>query len=281
MHKLRRVKGSPSGYLAEIIDCKSGDRGDRLEALKSRLANRYAVLEAAYTVADLGGVAVSTWTPAARSDLLHCYESTVKSLETLKSLIKQRQPEGLRDLCPYCGIGPAVQFDHYLPKARYPEFSVHSYNLVPCCGPCNGLKSETWLEAGVRVFLNIYIDSLPTAPMLKPSVTWSIRGGRSVPKVSYALVRPAHFRAGKFRIIEKHFEKLELLDRYKDQSHSEFTILRDAALAREANTVATLRRFLLQFLERRKETLGPLNWKVALYEELITHRPFLGECLAT
>ena len=280
MHKLRRVAGVPSDYLAGIIGGKSGPRGVRLIGMVTGLNARYAVLEAAYSAAGISGVAAQVWTQVAKDDLLHCYDSTAKALEELKKLITERQADGIRDFCPYCGIGAPRQFDHYLPKARFPEFSVHSYNLVPCCGSCNGLKGEIWLQGnGARAFINFYIDSLPTAPMLEPDVQWSVKKGKRVPVVSFGLVRPVGFSAAKFALIESHFEKLELLARYKDQAHTEFLALRDAALAREAKAVVVLRKFLKNYLEHREETLGPLNWRISLYRELMAHRPFLQDCL--
>ncbi|MNG79717.1 hypothetical protein D3C81_518270 [compost metagenome] len=280
MHNLRRIDGVPSEYLANIIGGKNGDRGMRLTRMAPELSARYAVLEARYTPGGISGVLAQKWTQVQKDDLLHCYESTAKALEDLKILITQRQLEGVRDFCAYCGIGAPKQFDHYLPKAKFPEFSVHFYNLVPCCGSCNGLKGEAWLKAnGTRIFINFYIDSLPTAPILEPDIQWLLKGGKHVPVVSFDLVQPIGFGAVEFAIIKSHFEKLELLARYKDQAHTEFLALRDAALAREAKTVITLRKFLTKYLQRRKETLGPLNWRIALYSKLVESTPFLRGCL--
>jgi len=280
MHKLQRVAGTPSTYLTEIVGGKNGDRGVRLNAMVPALKVRYATLEAAYSPANIGSVAAQVWTDAQKADLLHCYESTAKALKDLKKKISEQQHDGIRDICPYCGIGAPGQFDHYLPKARYPDYSVHSYNLVPCCGPCNGMKGETWLQAsGARTFINFYIDSLPTSPMLDVDIEWSVRKGKRVPIVSFNLVRPLDFSITEFALIESHFEKLELNTRYKDQAHTEFLALRDAAIAREARTVRLLLRFLTKFLDQRETTLGPLNWKLALYRKLIRHRPFLLDCL--
>jgi len=280
MHKLRKVKGAPVDYLTDIVNGKSGARGGRLKTLVPAVTARYTVLQGAYTIGGLGGVAEDVWTSDEHDDLLHCYESTTKALEDLKALILGRQDEGIRDFCPYCGIGAPRQFDHYLPKEKFPEFSVHAHNLVPCCGTCNGKKSVVWLEPnGARRFINFYLDTLPSSQMLQPVVHWSKKKGKLVPAVSFDLVRPAGFSTARFTLIETHFDKLELLARYKDQAHTEFLALRDAAVARAAKTVPTLRRFLKNYLAARKATLGPLNWRIALYEVLIQHVPFLQGCL--
>ena len=48
------------------------------------------------------------------------------------------------DKCPYCGgIGRPRTLDHYLPKAKYPQFSVLPNNLIPCCRDCNSESKQT------------------------------------------------------------------------------------------------------------------------------------------
>lgn len=279
MHNLRRVAGLPADYLSDIIAAKTGARRATLNASHNRVLARYRVLEAAYSRAGLGGVPQNAWAPLDQQALLHCYDSTVSALEDLKRQIRITQSENIRDVCAYCGIGPPSQCDHYLPKSKFPEFSVHAYNLVPCCGPCNGMKGETWLLNGSRTFLNFYVDSLPVAPMLETVATWSVRHGKLIPKMSFSLVRPMRFRRASFALIESHFRRLQLLERYRDQSNSEYLALRDTAQARSARSVVTLRNFLNGWIARRTLTLGPLHWKLSLYRTLIEHQPFLRDCL--
>ena len=59
------------------------------------------------------------------------------------------------NVCPYCNINYTYtisddkneyirpEFDHFLPKDKYPIFSLSLYNLVPCCHSCNHQKSNT------------------------------------------------------------------------------------------------------------------------------------------
>jgi len=63
------------------------------------------------------------------------------------------------DVCPYCNRqytftttaknGNAVtrpQFDHFLPKSKYPLLALSFYNLIPCCSICNLLKKDKDIE---------------------------------------------------------------------------------------------------------------------------------------
>ena len=45
-------------------------------------------------------------------------------------------------VCPFCGVGTVNTLDHYLPKKRFPVFSVTPNNLIPACTWCQGAKDE-------------------------------------------------------------------------------------------------------------------------------------------
>lgn len=42
------------------------------------------------------------------------------------------------------------QFDHYLPKSKYPCFSISIYNLFPICSGCNSIKGDR--DIGIDMF---------------------------------------------------------------------------------------------------------------------------------
>jgi hypothetical protein len=53
--------------------------------------------------------------------------------------------------CPYCGFGQASTLDHYLPKSKYPFFSILANNLIPSCKDCNtGKSSDVAMVAGLQ-----------------------------------------------------------------------------------------------------------------------------------
>lgn len=54
-------------------------------------------------------------------------------------------------LCPLCGFGHVKTLDHYLPKSKFPLYSVLPYNLVPACRDCNTEKlASTATTAGAQ-----------------------------------------------------------------------------------------------------------------------------------
>lgn len=61
--------------------------------------------------------------------------------------------------CPYCGgIGFATTLDHYLPKSKFPQFSVFPLNLVPSCKDCNTGKNNSINMEQEKLTLHPYFD---------------------------------------------------------------------------------------------------------------------------
>lgn len=80
---------------------------------------------------------------------------------TLKSkIIETIEDHGL-SYCPFCsGLVVPDTLDHFLPKDIYPEYSIFSKNLIPCCDSCNRAKSTKILHNGERIFFHPYYDDL-------------------------------------------------------------------------------------------------------------------------
>lgn len=63
--------------------------------------------------------------------------------------------------CPYCGgIGHVGTLDHYLPKSRYPAYSVLPINLIPCCEKCNKLSGSPVFSTADHQTINPYFDDI-------------------------------------------------------------------------------------------------------------------------
>lgn len=68
--------------------------------------------------------------------------------------------------CPYCGISPADELDHYLPHSIYKAISIYSRNLIPICHTCNNLKRTSVNTICTSSFYHAYFESFPENPFL-------------------------------------------------------------------------------------------------------------------
>ena len=116
---------------------KKSRRPGRAELERSLefLLRRYAYAK----VRRCDGSKVATLNPVLSnqlaSDFDHYYSRPVNGFEYIKKIRDELSPT----VCPMCGSLSSGTIDHILPRARYPELSLFSLNLVPACG-CNSRR---------------------------------------------------------------------------------------------------------------------------------------------
>jgi hypothetical protein len=82
---------------------------------------------------------------------------------------------------------------------------------VPSCPKCNRLKGSNWLTAGERDVINLYYDTLPAVNYLVVRMDFSTPGRAGV---RFSVRRTAGLSTRMFNRLRRHFEALELVERY-------------------------------------------------------------------
>jgi 5-methylcytosine-specific restriction endonuclease McrA len=94
-----------------------------------------------------------------KEELKNVYESRmVKGSKNARDIYDSLLSQSPLGKCPFCGFGQATTLDHYLPKAKYPQFSVLPFNLVPSCKDCNKGKSTAIATTAEDQSLHPYFD---------------------------------------------------------------------------------------------------------------------------
>ncbi|HDC4368146.1 hypothetical protein SJ090_17790 [Enterobacter cloacae] len=114
-------------------------------------------------------------------------------------------------ICSLCGIAPVSTLDHYLPKARYPIFSVNPYNLVPACSTCNkGKGSAVISNRGDQTLHPFYsLQHFYNEDWLKARVT----DNRPL-QFEYYVDPPSQWNAFDKAVVINHFNDFKLADKY-------------------------------------------------------------------
>lgn len=193
-----------------------------------------------------------------------------KVIDSVKSKITEIMPPAIKEKCPHCMLSEPGTFDHYLGKGKFPEYSVLSKNLVPCCSKCNSKKGEKFLsENGNRAFISFYFDKLPQrsffvveldidedVPYIKNMYTTS-NNGNNIDE-----------------IIKTHFKKLELFDRYKEPMSN-----RLASLISKIDKSGHSREDIIEDLESEITALekiyGTSYWECSLYRGIVNNENIL------
>lgn len=240
-----------------------------LEALSAQVKRRYDEYELKFNANDLINITISNSSEEERKALVYLYESNPKVVRDIKREIKNIQREHLRQICPYCGILPALTVDHYVPKELYPDFSIYSINLIWTCGTCNGKKLQYWKEATYRGIINFYIDDIPSFNFLGCQVT----SNNGILKADYFLKER---KLTNYPIVVNHFDKLNILDLYRDHIPTKLgEIIADLKSYRGILDGKKVKNILLtQYLQRRKD-FGINDWKVCILKGIILGKHYL------
>ncbi|UOZ08827.1 HNH endonuclease [Amycolatopsis sp. WQ 127309] len=175
-----------------------------------------------------------------------------------------------KGLCPMCCSAQVKDLDHYLPRSLYPEFSLLSLNLVPICSRCNGTKRSKIGTVGER-FFHAFYDALPEdSPALRVDLLFESRGVKAEFSVNPALP------TDRFKLVEYHFDKLELSEHYSVLASQELVerlqALDKTFIVEGPDGVGEFADDQSDWIRRK---FGFHHWKAALYDAAKVDKRFL------
>ena len=206
----------------------------------------------------------NTYTPDEKLLLKDLYGSKAKVVKDIRTWIDAHNKRTYLRKCPYCTLSRANTTEHILPKENYPEFAIDALNLLPCCSECNSAKGEQVRdEDGNPVIINFYYHRLPDVQYLFVRL---IEDGNGYVDFEYYLDNSNHeVDEPMFRLIQSHFTKLGLLEKFEDEAIANYTEIEN-----ELKTNASVRGVKKCLEDLRNNTLedakeyGRNHWKVIL-----------------
>jgi hypothetical protein len=234
------------------------------------IEERYKAYADAVDNRSLASIESDAYSLLLSEELRACYKVATQPLKQLKQAIRDAQPKRLLKYCPMCGTTLPRTFDHYMPGVIFPEFAVHPLNLVPCCATCNSAKDDDWLTAaGKRQFLHAYTDELPDIQFVQ--VTLHEDHALAGVGATFSLVRPVGMDDDLWGLIDSHFHRLKLLDRYDERGNDEVAeILSDCRQFHDAGG-QDVRAFLTGRADDRRTVYGRNHWIAVLMGAMAQH----------
>lgn len=243
----------------------NGAEKRELQSIEKQMGDCYANYDRHFLQNDLEYLPHARVSTEHKDALLGLYGSKVKLMKDFRKRYFEINPQTYNNLCPYCVINSSNTIEHILPKDSYPEYSVDVKNLIPGCSECNSAKGEDVLnEKGKKQVINFYTDLLPGEQFLKVAIT---QNGASLNFKYYLDNTENRIALELYALIERHFEKLHLLIRYKDKAIQEFAEIKNTYLAEEFTDETAYDAFAAKQI--RKCNLdaveyGCNHWKVVL-----------------
>ena len=175
--------------------------------------------------------------------------------------------------CPICfEIGTVRTLEHYLPKAKFPQFSVHPANLIPSCRDCNFDKSSVHASTHQEQPLHPYYDKdcFYNEVWLHARVRWE-----NIPTIEYYSSPPDHWIDADKERIQHYFKESHLGNKFTQRASEELRNIID-----QRNNEKLLKNFsMLQFKEHLQERLNassylPNHWLLVMYRALASDSEF-------
>jgi len=276
MKSLQKV-ATPPTYIDRhklVVEAKNiGPIKTTLETLDNLVTARFQVYNEAFENNTLHALTESTALQAYKAELQSCYKNSTIPLRSIFQAIKA-QPTRILKFCPYCGMTLPKTYDHYVPEGRFPEFSAHALNLIPCCGICNSSKKERWRVGNTRIFINYYLDPIPDVQYLQVQIQTAPRS-LAVGAV-FSLVRhPNIVDDQMWNLIDSHYRELDLLNRYKEEVNNEVSDIYDTCCSHIEDGGGNIPQFLLNMSERNGQVFGVNHWRVVLWTALAQDPNFI------
>jgi 5-methylcytosine-specific restriction endonuclease McrA len=281
MRNLNVYSGNTSDFLDEVIAYKRNSSIDpyykqRVSVLAPTVKVLYGNYETAHNANNHVSLVPSGYTNQDKTDLLKLYSPSNSRLVKLKNNVTTVLDNRAMNTCQYCTIAPVGSLDHIVPKDEFPEFSVNPKNLLPACSTCNSHKNENWKINNKTIFLNLYTDILPTEQYLFVDLVISANNIQS----SFELRNTHHIDADFFELLENHYTRLHLPQRFKKESHkviSELTNLISAG--NHLLTHNQLKELVKAKICEDKAVFGNNYYKSIIEESLITNQDYLDNVL--
>lgn len=272
MKRLAVVSPPHIGRYRSIVKKKKDELiRNKLQSIDAAVTQRYVDFENAVDTNTIILLPENTTLQKMEDELRSCYTKT-KGLDNIIELIQSAQPKQLLEKCPYCGITLPNTLDHYLPASKFPELAVHGLNLVPCCSTCNEKKGNKWKDGKQRLFIHYYSDSIPVSQYLFATLITTPNGSSLGAK--FSITPPSKVPVNDWEIIQNHYEKLHLIDRYSQFANDEISTALGACVDHLSDGGNSSEQFLNKMAARLESIFGNNHWRAVLYKSLATSQHF-------
>ena len=255
---------------------KEPAKGNLLNCLPVLLeaVRNYLACAESRRLSEVTKLASERLSPVTSEDLVDLYKNRMTKSRSPGRSLYNKIMVGAAGRCPYCAHNQPRTLDHFLPQARFPEFSLHPQNLVPCCRDCNSAKGEDTPILNEDQYIHPYFDDVSMYNWLLCRVSFQ-RGGS--PVFIYSV------NAGIedidviiYKRILKQFDSLKLSELYSVEAGSELSG-RFPGFKEVYDLTGSegLRTDLLREANSRMR-INPNSWQSALYLAMANDERFCG-----
>ena len=278
MKNLKPYSGDNFSFHKDVIKRKNKRKNDpdyknRVESLNNEIESQFEIYKEKFEANTLESLSAIGYNGSNKDDLQELYDYNSKLLQKLKIELTTDDNKRVNNTCQNCSLGEINSFDHYLPQSEFSEYVVNPLNLIPSCTKCNGHKSSIWREAGKRKFLNLYLDKLPEVQYLFVD----IKIEENIIELKYFLDSKNGIDNEIFELLDYHYTKLKLFDRFKDNSDIIISEL-ETEITKYVKKlpIEEIKETIIEECKANYKILGRNNWKLVLKMALVDNSEYLS-----
>lgn len=222
-----KVKTIDDKHIIKFISAiknKRNPRKDKLLKIRRDVINRYeSFCENKENLEKIGKTFIDTSLSKDEineySSLLHLYNNQESEVKNYLKELKSRKGS----ICPYCGVSLCKQVDHFLPKDKYPEFSIFLPNLIVTCTDCNLDKKVQSIDEDnkIRFILNPYYDDIYDIDFIICKIE------KPYEAIGFELEISEEINEYFINILNNHLNKIGIRDKIEKQWESIYNIFRE------------------------------------------------------
>lgn len=245
----------------------------RVESMDEAIENQFLIYDENFSHNTLENIENYRHTEEEKSDLIKLYSYKNSVIKKLKNKITTSEANRIINTCPYCTLNEINTFDHYLPKEEFPEFVVNPKNLFPCCSVCNGYKNRIWVNDEKRLFLNLYLDLLPIEQYLFVNLIIT----DDLVTATFYIRNNGNITGKVFKIIETHYNRLHLLNRFSENINETITSLEITINSFKTKLpLGDIKNSIIERCNQGKIAFGHNYWKSILELELVNNDEYMN-----
>lgn len=174
-------------------------------------------------------------------------------------------------LCPICSVRIADTLDHFLPKSKYPIYSVTPLNLSPACTNCNKDKKTDYPTSSNNQLLSPYYDDIESDLWLSAKVV------RTSPfSFNFFVLPPNSWDVILKERVVNHFDCYKLNILYSSHACQELRSITKTLKRKRSVSIEEVEFFLNESYEDRLD-LGMNSWQTVFYKTLLEDNWFCDE----
>lgn len=163
--------------------------------------------------------------------------------------------------CPFCGIGRVTTLDHYLPKTKFPTFSVLPYNLIPCCKDCNTGKLADYATTKNTQSLHPYYDNFLMNQWLFARVLQSLPVS-----IEFFVDPPLIWSQIDKDRVKSHFDNYDLATRFSVEASNVLADLKEGFVLFNSRPMDIQQELYKEFMKYQSRYKN--SWETAMYQAL-------------